>query len=411
VRQLQQVRHRGGVPLECIRARPGEQTLYTKAGGIVVTSAGKRFGFLQRTLSPLPLFLRGGERQEVPVDCESKGFNDPYFVGGEAPHPRPSPKGEGEEFHRSSCDIAGLGFESCKPACGAGASPARFLLSCFIVMAFFLLIPATSHAVTQRFPPPDFGPKFVYPHSFEGEPRAGWLAWLDMAALAITLPLAAVIALKWRSRRATVILSLFSVVYFGFYRKGCVCPIGAIQNISQALFDTTFVVPIVVLVFFTLPLLAAVLVGRVFCAGACPLGALQDLVLIKALKVPRWLDRTLGAIPFLYLGLAVLFATIGSTYIICKYDPYVSFFRMAGNFNVWIWSALMVSVALFIGRPYCRYLCPYGALLGMLSRFSFRRVSITPDKCIACGLCRDACAFGVIREGGAKDDEEEGDEA
>lgn len=284
----------------------------------------------------------------------------------------------------------------------------------WVLMALtFLFVVATAGsvmAITQRFPPPDFGPSYVFPHSFQGVPRAGYLAWLDMAVLLVTLPLAALITLKWRSRRAMVFLSLFSVIYFGFYRRGCVCPIGSIQNVTQALFDTTFVVPIVVIVFFTLPLLAALLVGRVFCAGVCPLGALQDLVLIKALKIPRWLDRVLGAIPFLYLGLAVLFAAIGSSYIICQYDPYVSFFRMSGRFSIWMWSALMLSVAFFIGRPYCRYLCPYGALLSLLSRFSFRRASVTPDKCIACGLCRDACAFGAIREGGGatgNDEEEE----
>ena len=53
---------------------------------------------------------------------------------------------------------------------------------------------------------------------------------------------------------------------------------------------------------------------------------------------------------------------------------------------------------MFIGRPYCRYLCPYGALLAILSRFSWHGVTITPDEELDCGLCIDACPFGSIEK-------------
>ncbi|GAG25264.1 unnamed protein product, partial [marine sediment metagenome] len=55
-------------------------------------------------------------------------------------------------------------------------------------------------------------------------------------------------------------------------------------------------------------------------------------------------------------------------------------------------------VGLFVGRPYCRYLCPYGALLGLLSKVSKWHVDIPPDECIQCRLCEEVCPYGAIRE-------------
>jgi FSR family fosmidomycin resistance protein-like MFS transporter len=57
-----------------------------------------------------------------------------------------------------------------------------------------------------------------------------------------------------------------------------------------------------VLVFFLAPIVVALFFGRTFCAAVCPQGAIQDLVLVKPLKVPLWLEHGLGVIPFLFLG-------------------------------------------------------------------------------------------------------------
>lgn len=82
---------------------------------------------------------------------------------------------------------------------------------------------------------------------------------------------------------------MLSVAYFGFFRSGCVCSIGAIQNVSLVLADPGYVMPLSVLLFFILPVLFAFLFGRAFCAGVCPLGALQEIVNVKITGYPKLL--------------------------------------------------------------------------------------------------------------------------
>ncbi len=60
-----------------------------------------------------------------------------------------------------------------------------------------------------------------------------------------------------------------------------------------------------------------------------------------------------------------------------------------------IGSAFLV-LGMFVGRPYCRYLCPYGGLLAWCSRLATRGVTITPGRELDCGLCAGACPYGAI---------------
>jgi len=248
----------------------------------------------------------------------------------------------------------------------------------------------------DRFPHPEFESGYVMPEEQHAPPRAPAWVYIDTALLALALVAGAVLVLLVRSRRAVFVLMASSLVYFGFVRKGCICPIGSIQNVALGLFDPAYAVPLAALAFFLLPLASTLLFGRVFCASVCPLGALQDLVILKPVRLPRALAEALAFLPVLYLGLAVLFASTGAGFVICRYDPFVAFFRLDGTAGMLLLGAGLLGLGVFVARPYCRFLCPYGVLLGWLSRLSWKHASITPDRCVQCRLCEEACPFDAI---------------
>jgi NosR/NirI family transcriptional regulator, nitrous oxide reductase regulator len=284
---------------------------------------------------------------------------------------------------------------SLKPISGAIRSLGTAIARCWLIILWLALIPLTQ--AEARFPPPEFETDYRIPEEQHAPARALWIEYLDVAVLIGALAVASWIVARKRSRKAVIGLSLFSLLYFGFFKAGCVCAIGSVQNVTLALFDPTYALPLTVLVFFVAPLAAALFYGRTFCAAVCPHGALQDLLLVKPIAVPRWLEQALGVIPYLYLGLGVWFAATGGAFIICRYDPFVGIFRFSGSLTMLLAGALFVVTGLFIGRPYCRFLCPFGVLLKLGAKVSRWHVRITPDFCTQCQLCENSCPFGAIR--------------
>lgn len=253
-------------------------------------------------------------------------------------------------------------------------------------------------AAAQRFPPPQFTETGHHMPSLTGPaPRAAAMDCVDVAVLLGALTLAAWLVLRRRSRRGVALLGLFSLLYFGFFRRGCVCAIGSIQDLALGFFDSTYAVPLAVLAFAVLPLLFALFFGRVFCAAVCPHGAFQDLMLLRPVRLPAWLEQGLRMLAYTYLGLALVFAATGGGFIICQYDPFVAIFRLGGSAGMVAAGAAFLIAAIFIGRPYCRFCCPYGVLLGLAQGLSWRRARITPDRCTLCRCCEPACPFDAIR--------------
>ena len=210
----------------------------------------------------------------------------------------------------------------------------------------------------ENFPPPEFSTPYKFPTSQWPLPRTEFFIYLDIVVLAAVLLLGVYLILRVRSRLHVAVLLIFSLLYFGFYRHGCVCSVGAIQNVALALAPQGYVLPFTVAAFFLLPLLIALFIGRIFCGAACPLGAMQDIILLRPVKLPGWLTHALSIIPYIYLGVAVLFASTGALFAICKYDPFVSFFRFSGPVTILIIGGVLLLLGVFIGRPYCRFCVP-----------------------------------------------------
>ena len=174
----------------------------------------------------------------------------------------------------------------------------------WLLWAVLLFVSAQTLRAADLYPTPEFSnhpiPQTPTPLARAWQPS--WREYGDLAFLAAALAAASFLAVKARSRAGLLLLTIVSLAWLGFWRAGCVCPIGAIQNVTQAVFDKDYLAGGAVIVVFTLPLVFTLFFGRSFCAAVCPLGAVQELVAVRPLQVPAWLDRALGLLAHVYLA-------------------------------------------------------------------------------------------------------------
>lgn len=265
----------------------------------------------------------------------------------------------------------------------------------FAVAALLIFVWLCEADAEPRFPMPEFESGYTHPEMNVPLP-ARIPAAVDIAVLCVALAATAWAVLKSRSRSTVFLIAVFSLLYFGFYRKGCICPVGSVQNVVNAFLDRSAGVPVVVLAFFFVPLVFALYFGRVFCGSVCPLGAIQEMCAVYPVQLSRPTETMLSLLPYAYLGLTVLSLVTGTGFLICRYDPFVGFFRQGATFNMLLAGGILLLIGVFVARPYCRFLCPYGVLLRWASLFSKWHASITPAECIQCRLCESSCPYGAI---------------
>ncbi len=163
-------------------------------------------------------------------------------------------------------------------------------------------------------------------------------------------------------------------------------------------------------------LLVSLVFGKSFCSWLCPVGFISELVgdfgdkMIKKifkrkLKMPKWIDYPLRSIKYLLLGFlffSVFFlmttlalkAFLNSPYNIVADLKMYEFFANISQTALIIIGVLFV-LSIFIRNFWCRYLCPYGAFLGMFSFLSPHKIKRNPISCIDCGLCAKACPSNI----------------
>lgn len=245
----------------------------------------------------------------------------------------------------------------------------------------------------EDYVPPEFAPNVGAPE---------WLNAVDAGLLVLLLGLAAWAVTCRRSLWWLWSAQAVALLWFGFVRAGCLCPVGSVGNVSVALLHPDTVLGVMPIFYFVLPLAACLLRGRVFCGGVCPLGTVQDLLGFRARRtkslVSARVERWLGLGAWAFLGFAIFAAWQWRELPICQYDPFVPVFHLAASWPAWILSGVVLAACAFVSRPYCRWLCPYGALLGLLSRAAWRRRTIAPS-CVKCRKCEKSCPMNCIEKG------------
>ena len=160
-------------------------------------------------------------------------------------------------------------------------------------------------------------------------------------------------------------------------------------------------------------LLATIASGAAFCGWICPFGTLQDAltwlrerVRIPAIDVPEKLDRWMRYGRYVTLAL-ILYMTVSTAKLwFADYDPYRTIFGLGWIFEfnaVEQWPAYTIALAIlgasfFIPRFWCKYTCPLGGALSLLSHVSLLRIRRTESTCKGCALCARPCPVGIAVE-------------
>ncbi len=187
------------------------------------------------------------------------------------------------------------------------------------------------------------------------------------------------------------------------------CPFGGLVSMYQYFTSGTLVKKIHESSFILMWIVFAltVLLGPVFCGWVCPLGSIQEWLgklgkrLIKK-KFNRLIsyrfDRVLRYLRYVMLGWVLYATAVTAKLVFADFDPYFALFRFwtgeVAITSLIILGAVLVT-SLFVERTFCKYACPYGALLGLFNLFRVFKVRRNSETCIDCGACDKNCPMNI----------------
>jgi polyferredoxin len=189
-------------------------------------------------------------------------------------------------------------------------------------------------------------------------------------------------------------------------------PIASLMN-TKALLLTGEVPPFNAAGMFMLIAFLAIslVVRKAFCSWICPVGTLSEglwqlgqSLFGRVFLLPRWLDVPLRGIKYVFLGLFLYVVATMPVPAIREFleSPYglvadvkmLDFFRLMGRVTL-ISLLILTAGSLFIKNFWCRLMCPYGALMGVMALAGPTRIRRQADRCIDCGKCARACPAGL----------------
>ena len=197
------------------------------------------------------------------------------------------------------------------------------------------------------------------------------------------------------------------------------CPLGALQAVIGSM---KYQISFYVIGFLTL---FGIAFGRLICGWLCPFGLVQDLlykIRVRKVTLPSALDRRLRYLKYLILLTFVLLFPLLLTNALGIAPPYFCQWicpsgtlfggiplmltqpslRSAIGF-LFQWKMLLLILflagAVILYRPFCKYVCPLGAIYAFFNRFSFYQMEVDKESCCGCGGCEKACPMQVpVRE-------------
>jgi NosR/NirI family nitrous oxide reductase transcriptional regulator len=240
------------------------------------------------------------------------------------------------------------------------------------------------------------------PWGFEDETAETWAEilgpqYLDLALLTAFIVLAFV-SFQRKSVALKFVTFAAAIGYMGFAKSYLI----SITNIFSVLDWNLPVVKynLAWYLFFGFTVVSTVLWGRLYCGRVCAYGALTqtlDTVIPRRFRyeVPRAIEKRAAVIKF-----GILFGVIGyylATHDLLVYQWVEPFwmFGLFGTTGMWLGLAVLLAATVFVRNLYCRFLCPVGAALGLMSYLTVFRIKRWSE-CNTCKICEKACQWGAI---------------
>lgn len=190
------------------------------------------------------------------------------------------------------------------------------------------------------------------------------------------------------------------------------CPFGGLESLYQLFTTGSFVSKIFAgtMILFGITLLVAIFFRRSFCGLICPFGAIQEFfakigqkIFRKKLIIPSFIDKPLRYLKYIILAITVFYAWKTAGLWMAPYDPWSAYAHLSeGLGSVWAESAIGLIIlgvtivgSILYDRFFCKYLCPMGALYGIIGKISPFKVSRDEHICIGCGKCNKVCPMNI----------------
>jgi polyferredoxin len=201
-----------------------------------------------------------------------------------------------------------------------------------------------------------------------------------------------------KSVRLKLVTLIASVAYLGFYKSQLLSIVNVFGVVGLNL--PIFKYNLGWYAFAGFAVVSTILWGRLYCGRICAYGALTQLldpIVPTRLRydVPVRIERHAAKVKYLLLAGVLLYFLVTRDITIYRYvEPFWMFGRR-GSTGMWIGLGVLLLATVFVRNLYCRFLCPLGAALGLLSKltvFGIKRWS----ECNSCKLCEKTCQWGAI---------------
>jgi Fe-S-cluster-containing hydrogenase component 2 len=190
------------------------------------------------------------------------------------------------------------------------------------------------------------------------------------------------------------------------------CPFGGLESLYQAITTGVFITKTTVgtVILFGITLALAIVFRKSFCGLICPFGAIQELfgkignkIFRRRLLIPSQIDKPLRYLKYLILVITVFFGWKTSSLWMAPFDPWAAYAHITkGLESVWEEYAggVIILIITILGsflydRFFCKYLCPLGALYGIVGKISPFKVVRNDDICNGCGKCSEVCPVNI----------------